>query len=195
MLKHFLEPIYKKKVSITWTLPLNAGCYEKNIIYSYPDSDGLNRVPVPMTQIQSLIQLSDICNQEFHYDSTLAPLRNEGVDFVYWEDRHGNKNNYFTGNTKHGKIELQSSNKVINSGSNYGSHVCDCHYQAGGCIEEETIQNTCNCDANLPVALTDSGTITNSSALPMVKLYFGGLNYEIQYATFSLGRLKCYGNF
>ena len=82
---------------------------------------------------------------------------------------------------------------TINSGSNYGSHVCDCHYEAGGCIEEETKQNTCNCDANLPVALTDSGTITNSSALPMVKLYFGGLTYEIQYATYTLGRLKCYG--
>ena len=50
-------------------------------------------------------------------------------------------------------------------------------------IEEETKLNFCNCDANLPVALTDSGTITNSSALPMVKLYFGGLTYEIQYAT------------
>ena len=62
-------------------------------------------------------------------------------------------------------------------------------------IEEETKLNFCNCDANLPVALTDSGTITNSSALPMVKLYFGGLTYEIQYATFSLGRLKCYGIF
>ena len=84
---------------------------------------------------------------------------------------------------------------TINLGSNYGSHVCDCHYEAGGCIEEETKQNTCNCDANLPVALTDSGTITNSSALPMVKLYFGGLTYEIQYATYTLGRLKCYGIF
>ena len=71
--------------------------------------------------------------------------------------------------------------------------MCDCHFEAGGCIEEETKQNTCNCDANLPVALTDSGTITNSSALPMVKLYFGGLTYEIQYATYTLGRLKCYG--
>ena len=71
--------------------------------------------------------------------------------------------------------------------------MCDCHYEADGCIQEDTKGNTCNCDANLPVALTDSGTITNSSALPMVKLYFGGLTYEIQYATYTLGRLKCYG--
>ena len=76
----------------TWIV----GCYEKSITYSYPD--GQNRVPVPMTQIESLIQLSDFCDQEIHYDCTLAPLTDEDVDFAYWEDRHGNKNNYFTGN-------------------------------------------------------------------------------------------------
>ena len=53
-----------------------------------------------MTQIESLIQLSDVCDQEFHYDCTLAPLNDEDVDFAYWEDRHGNKNNYFTGNVE-----------------------------------------------------------------------------------------------
>ena len=51
-----------------------------------------------MTQIESLIQLSDICEQEFSYDCTLAPLTAEDVDFAFWEDRHGDKNNYFTGN-------------------------------------------------------------------------------------------------
>ena len=51
----------------------------------------------------------------------------------------------------------------------------------------------CNCDANLPVPLTDTGIITNSTALPVQKLYFGGLNFDIQLASFTLGRLKCYG--
>ena len=78
-------------------------------------------------------------------------------------------------------------------GSNYGSHVCDCHYEADGCIDEETKHNTCNCDANLPIALTDTGTITNTSALPVVKLFFGGLTYDMQQANFQLGRLKCFG--
>ena len=87
---------------------LNAGCYEKSITYSYPDADGQSRVPVPMTQIESLIQLSDVCDQEFHYDCTLAPLNDEDVDFAYWEDRHGNKNNYFTGN-----VELYSTLKFV----------------------------------------------------------------------------------
>ena len=71
------------------------------------------------------------------------------------------------------------------SGSNYGNHVCDCHYEAAGCIEEDTLQNTCNCDSKLPVELSDSGTITD----------FGGLTYDIQFGAFTLGRLKCYGMF
>ena len=79
------------------------------------------------------------------------------------------------------------------SGSNFGTHVCDCHYEEAGCAEEQVYENTCNCDANLPVEMTDTGTITNTSALPIVTLYFGGLNYDQQYAAFSLGRLKCYG--
>ena len=37
------------------------------------------------------------------------------------------------------------------------------------------------------------GTITNTSALPVTKMYFGGLEYEIQSGSFLLGRLKCYG--
>ena len=57
----------------------------------------------------------------------------------------------------------------------------------------ETKNNRCNCDANLPVPLTDTGIITNSTALPVQKLYFGGLNFDIQLASFTLGRLKCYG--
>ena len=71
--------------------------------------------------------------------------------------------------------------------------MCDCHYEADGCIDEETLHNTCNCDANLPIALTDTGTITNTSALPVAKLFFGGLDYDLQAAAFKLGRLKCYG--
>ena len=79
-------------------------------------------------------------------------------------------------------------------GSNYGVHVCDCHYEDDGCIQEENRHNTCNCDANLPEQFTDTGTITNTSALPVAKLFFGGLDYDLQAAAFKLGRLKCYGN-
>ena len=79
-------------------------------------------------------------------------------------------------------------------GSNYGVHVCDCHYEDDGCIQEENRHNTCNCDANLPEQFTDTGTITNTSALPVASLFFGGLSYEMQEGAFKLGRLKCYGD-
>ena len=78
-------------------------------------------------------------------------------------------------------------------GSNYGYHVCDCHYLDVGCIEQPTTHNTCNCDANLPIPMSDTGTITNTTALPVMKLFFGGLNYGLQSGAFQLGRLNCYG--
>ena len=74
------------------------GCYEKAVTYSYPDGDTV--VPIPMSQLESLIQLSEFCDQQFQYDCTLAPLTNEDIDFAFWEDRAGGKNNYFTGAVK-----------------------------------------------------------------------------------------------
>jgi len=147
------------------------GCYQKNITYI----NGLTQEGVSMYQIVSLIELAAYCEQEIQYDCTLAPLTDEGVDYAFWEDRQGETNVYYTG-------------------SNYGTHVCDCHYEAEGCIEEETKHNSCNCDANLPIPSTDTGTITNMTALPVMKLFFGGLNYELQSAAYQLGRLKCYGD-
>ena len=42
-------------------------------------------------------------------------------------------------------------------GSNYGNHMCDCHNHPDGCAEEAVYNNTCNCDANLPAPLQDTG--------------------------------------
>ena len=53
--------------------------------------------PVPLSQIVSLIELSDYCEQDFQYDCEMAPLRSENIDFAWWTDRHGIANNYFTG--------------------------------------------------------------------------------------------------
>ena len=71
------------------------GCYKRPI--TYIAIDGQSQTPVPMTQIESLIELSEYCQQDFRYDCTLAPLTSEDVDFGFWEDRHGTINNYFTG--------------------------------------------------------------------------------------------------
>ena len=59
--------------------------------------DGESRVPIPMSQIESLIQLSESCVQDIQYDCTLAPLALDGINFAFWEDRTGEINNYFTG--------------------------------------------------------------------------------------------------
>jgi len=146
------------------------GCYQRNITYI----NNLTQAEVSMYQIVSLIELAAYCEQEIRYDCTLAPLTAEEVDYAFWEDRQGETNVYYTG-------------------SNFGTHVCDCH-EADGCIEEETKGNTCNCDANLPIPATDTGSITNMTALPVMKLFFGGLSYDLQSAAYQLGRLKCYGD-
>ena len=62
-------------------------------------------------------------------------------------------------------------------GSYYGDHVCDCHFEEEGCMEEATKGNKCNCDAVLPVPLRDTGLITNVTALPVSKLYFGEIRF------------------
>jgi len=146
------------------------GCYKKEVIYI----NGATNEPVPLSQIEALIQLSDSCVQSFYYECILAPLQTEDIDYAFWTDRHGEKNTYFTG-------------------SNKGFHTCDCHFTNEGCMEEDTKSNRCNCDANLPTPLTDSGTITNMTALPITKLSFGGLTYDIQTGAFQLGNFKCFG--
>jgi len=148
----------------------DAGCYEKEVTYI----NGATNEPIPFSQIDSLIQISDYCVQEFYYECTLAPLRAEELDYAFWTDRHGGKNVYFTG-------------------SNKGFHSCDCYFSEEGCFEHEQRSNTCNCDANLPAPLVDTGTITNTTALPVTKLAFGGLTYEIQTGSFQLGNLQCFG--
>jgi len=147
------------------------GCYQKNITYI----NGLTQESVSMHQIVSLIELAAYCEQEIRYDCTLAPLTIDDVNYAFWEDRQGEINTYYTG-------------------SNYGTHVCDCHYEPEGCIDEQTRGNTCNCDVHLPVPSTDTGTITNTTALPVMTLFFGGLDYDLQFAAYQLGRLKCYGD-
>jgi len=150
------------------------GCYVKPITYIDGNMTKNEKKEVPLSQIVSLIQISESCQQSFTFDCTMAPFTKEDIDFSFWEDRNGGINNYYTG-------------------SNFNNHVCDCFYDEEGCAEEEVYSNSCNCDANLPLLLQDTGTITNTSALPITKMYFGGLTYEIQYGAFTLGRLKCFG--
>ena len=90
-------------------------------------------------------------------------------------------------------VDRNGQNQIYWSGENYGDHVCSCHFSEEGCVEEETLSNTCNCDSNNPIPLFDEGYITNSSALPITELKFGGLNYESQSGFHTLGKLSCGG--
>merc|ERR1719414_1932424 len=147
------------------------GCFQSDVTYT----NGHNGTAIAMSQIEALISLSHQCTQDFFYDCTLAPLHSVNIDMVYWQDRHGmDGNNYFTG-------------------SNFGFHVCACHYTDEGCTNEQVMGNTCSCDANLPVPEKDTGTITNNTALPITKVSLGGLAYETQTSSFHLGKLKCFG--
>ena len=139
------------------------GCYSRKITYN-----------APMEQIQSLIELSKSCSQEIKYECFLSALREEGIDFGFWLDRNGDSQIYW-------------------SGSHYGEHVCDCHFTEEGCYNEETLGNSCNCDSIKPSEMSDIGTITNSTALPITELRFGGLEFDAQAAFHTLGKLSCSG--
>ena len=139
------------------------GCYSRPIIY---DSS--------FDQIKALIELSESCSQLIRYDCFASPLVDEGINYGYWMDKNGKTQIYWTG-------------------SNYGQHVCSCHFSEEGCAQEETLHNTCNCDSKGLSELSDVGTITNSSALPITELRFGGLLYDAQAGFHTVGKLICTG--
>ena len=139
------------------------GCYSRPIVY---DSS--------MEQMKNLIELSESCNQFIRYDCYLSPLKDDGVNLASWVDQNGQDQIYW-------------------SGSNYGNHVCSCHFSEEGCILDDVLNTTCNCDSKSPAVLFDLGYITNSSALPITELKFGGMDYEPQLAFHTLGKLSCRG--
>ena len=63
---------------------------------------------VPLSQIVSLIQISESCQQSFTFDCTMAPFTKEDIDFSFWEDRNGGINNYYTG-----KAEIYQMTSLI----------------------------------------------------------------------------------
>jgi hypothetical protein len=122
---------------------------------------------IEFSQLEALTELSSECQQSFYYECTLAPLRFEDIDFAYWTGRNGQNNVFFTG-------------------SNPSIHACDCFYTEAGCVDQELLDNSCNCDSNKPTSLVDTGRITKMSSLPMKSIAFGGLEYEIQEASYTI---------
>ena len=139
------------------------GCYSRKVEYN-----------APMKQIESLIQWSESCTQDIVYECFMSGLQIQGIDYGFWLDRNGDSQIYWTG-------------------SHHGQHVCSCHYTDEGCFDEENLGNLCNCDALKPSEMSDFGTITNSTALPITELRFGGLEVDVQTAFHTLGKLSCSG--
>ena len=101
-------------------------------------------------------------------------MRKQDVDYAYWTGTDGERNFYFTG-------------------SDSSIHSCDCFYSEDGCEAHDVLNTTCNCDSIEPTPLIDTGILTKSSSLPIKSIAFGGLSFEMQQASYTIGRLVCKG--
>ncbi|CAG0890462.1 unnamed protein product [Darwinula stevensoni] len=104
------------------------------------------------------------------YDCLSTALTTGNINYAWWVDRHGEPQYYW-------------------DGSKAGQHICNCGI-VGNCSD---FNLPCNCDAEFPQWVSDSGAITNETALPITKLRFGGQQFEAQKANYTLGGLACKG--
>ncbi|CAG0904343.1 unnamed protein product [Darwinula stevensoni] len=123
-----------------------------------------------LKQMVALINQSHSCEQQITYDCISAALSTGDTQNAWWVDRHGQPQSYWHG-----------------SGST--NHTCRC-----GLLKDCTDPNLlCNCNAESSKRHSDSGTITNATALPVTELRFGGMQLEEQEANYTLGGLVCRG--
>ena len=149
-----------------------------------------------MDQIQSLIQLSDSCSQSLVYGCFLAPLQEEGVDLGFWADKEGKKK------TKKSLHLLTYSKTLIFAGKPQSffhgdheshEHLCQCA-ETDSCLSPAgEIRYQCNCDANEPEFSSDAGVITAMDKLPITQFSYGPLQFGLQRANVTIGRLLCSG--
>ncbi|CAG0901975.1 unnamed protein product [Darwinula stevensoni] len=123
-----------------------------------------------MKQMVALMKQSKSCDQQIRYDCSTTALTTGDIHYAWWVDRHGEPQYYW-------------------HGSNAGQHMCKCGL-SGNCIDSNF---PCNCDAKAPRWESDSGAITNETALPITELHFGGLQFKGQQANYTLGGLACKG--
>ncbi|CAG0885961.1 unnamed protein product [Darwinula stevensoni] len=124
----------------------------------------------PMKQIVALIEQSKSCEQQIRYDCFTTALTTGDKHYAWWVDRHGKPQYYW-------------------DGSHTGEHVCNCGLTSK-CIDPIL---PCNCDAKVPQWESDSGSITDPKALPIIELRFGGLRFDFQKANYTLGGMVCRG--
>lgn len=124
---------------------------------------------VDMTQITSLIDISERCHQRITFGCFGSKLTKIGS----WVDRHGVQQTYF-------------------SGKNYGQHICGCAEDFDCFSTGQT--NLCNCDQGDPIERFDEGQITNMTALPITAFYYGNMYLPSQKASVDIGPLECFGS-
>ena len=141
----------------------------------------------------ALIQQSSHCRQLIEYECFSAPLEFNGVQYSWWNDRHGHPQYFWSGSKGH-------------------EHRCHCDTH-GQCFDPSV---RCNCDSIAPTELKDSGKplipfiliyelksfkwsnhqqgyITNKSLLPITRVNFGRLLTALSSGHYRLGRLECTG--
>ena len=75
--------------------------------------------------------------------------------------------------------------------------ICNfCHIlgESDTCVASNVPNIDCNCDSNDPTWYTDQGIITSMDKLPITAFSYGPLEFEIERANVTIGRLKCQGN-
>ena len=128
----------------------------------------------PKEQIDALISLSESCHQDLDFGCFMAPLRFDDVDQGYWTDWDGNTQVFFHGN-------------------NPGTHVCQCG-EDQSCVDS-TLDLVCNCDSKSPTWYSDIGRITAKNLLPIKSFHYGPLEFDLERANVTIGRLTCSGTY
>ena len=79
-------------------------------------------------------------------------------------------------------------------GNHPNEHICQCG-ETDSCLSPagEEIKYHCNCDANEPEFSKDAGTITAMDKLPITQFSYGPLQFGLQRANVTIGRLVCNG--
>ena len=91
-------------------------------------------------------------------------------------------------------ISFLGEKQYFFTGNNVGEHMCSCG-ESNDCLSDGVHHFDCNCDSNLPTFTNDEGFITSKDLLPITNVFYGPLLYDSQNATFTIGKLRCKGNF
>ena len=123
---------------------------------------------VGTAQLAALTRVSQNCEQFIKFEC------NNDVDFIeggsaWWVSRDGVRMNYWGGATGYNKM-------------------CAC-----GVTNSCSDGNKCNCYNSGSGWRSDSGLLTDKSALPVTQIRLGDLDQSHEEGYYTLGKLKCYG--